>query len=86
VKLEDTIGLMCSDDYRDRMKAEYIQLAIRINKLEKYMEQCEDLATGFGQNLRAQRNAMGIYRTELGRRMENDGIPVESIDSVIEEE
>ena len=29
MKLEDTISLMTSDDFRDKTKAEYLQLKIR---------------------------------------------------------
>lgn len=32
--LSDTVELMCSEDYKDRFKAEYYQLLIRRNKLE----------------------------------------------------
>ena len=34
--LENTIDLMLSDDYVDRLKAEYIQTKIRYKKLKKY--------------------------------------------------
>ena len=34
--LENTIDLMLSDDYVDRLKAEYIQTKIRYEKLKKY--------------------------------------------------
>lgn len=33
MKLKDTAALMCSDDYKDRFKAEYLQLKIRRKKL-----------------------------------------------------
>ena len=33
LELSDTIGLMTSDDYKDRFKAEYLQLKIRYEKL-----------------------------------------------------
>ena len=33
LELKDTIDLMQSDDYKDRFKAEYYQLKIRIDKL-----------------------------------------------------
>ena len=32
--LNDTVALMLSDDYKERFKAEYYQLKIRIEKLE----------------------------------------------------
>lgn len=33
-ELKDTIDLMCSEDYKERFKAEYIQLKIRCDKLQ----------------------------------------------------
>jgi hypothetical protein len=38
IELKDTIEGMLSDDYQKRMIAEYQQLEIRINKLEKYFD------------------------------------------------
>jgi hypothetical protein len=34
VELKDTVDLMLSEDYKDRVKAEYYQLKIRIEKLK----------------------------------------------------
>lgn len=36
--LEDTIGLMCSDDYEDRFVAEYHQLRIRHERLSQIID------------------------------------------------
>ena len=38
VKLEDSIALMQSEDYRDRFKAEYYQVYIRFVKLKAMLE------------------------------------------------
>ena len=38
MKLKDTVDLMLSDKYDDRLAAEYQQLDIRIEKLEKMLE------------------------------------------------
>ena len=35
MNLTDTIALMNSDDFKDRFRAEYLQLTIRLSKLEK---------------------------------------------------
>ena len=35
--LSDTIDLMCSNDYKDRFKAEYYQTKIRYDKLHKVL-------------------------------------------------
>ena len=36
--LKDTINLMTSDDYKERFKAEYYQLEIRLDKLTSMLE------------------------------------------------
>ena len=38
MEIKDTVELMLSDDFRDRLQAEYDQLDIRIQKLEKAIE------------------------------------------------
>lgn len=38
MELVDTINGMLSDDYTDRLKAEYQQLIIRIDGLERYLK------------------------------------------------
>lgn len=37
IELKDTVELMNSDDFRDRFKAEYIQLLIRTLKLQNML-------------------------------------------------
>lgn len=39
MKLTDTVASMNSDDFKDRFRAEYLQLTIRLSKLEKML--CE---------------------------------------------
>ena len=38
MKLNETVEMMNSDDYRERFKAEYYQLEIRLNGLAKMLE------------------------------------------------
>jgi len=38
MELKDTIELMQSEDYKDRFKAEYYQIKIRLEKLEAMLE------------------------------------------------
>ena len=38
MKLEDTISLMTSNDYKDKTKAEYLQLKIRHEKLANILK------------------------------------------------
>ena len=39
MELLDTIGLMGSEDYKKRFRAEYYQIKIRTEKLEKMLEE-----------------------------------------------
>lgn len=34
MKLVETVNLMCSNDFKDRFIAEYVQLVIRLSKLD----------------------------------------------------
>lgn len=43
MELKDTIKLMESDDYKDRFKAEYYQLKIRKDKLQKMVHNWDSL-------------------------------------------
>ena len=43
MELSDTIELMASVDFKERFKAEYYQLEIRINKLRKIVDNYEYL-------------------------------------------
>lgn len=38
-ELVDTIEMMCSDDYKERFKAEYYQLVIRYERLKKMVDE-----------------------------------------------
>lgn len=37
MELDDTIGMMTSMDYRDRFRAEYFQLSVRLGKLKNML-------------------------------------------------
>lgn len=37
-ELKDTVSLMCSDDYKERFKAEYAQVAVRYEKLKEMLD------------------------------------------------
>ena len=41
MNLSDTIGMMTSDDYRERFKAEYYQTKIRYEKLKAFNNKIE---------------------------------------------
>lgn len=72
MELKDTIALMTSDDYKDRMKAEYYQLVIRIDKLKKYIDSC----CGDTSAHKKQLHAMTDYLSSLCVRMVAEGVSV----------
>ena len=43
MNLKDTIEMMNSADYKERFKAEYYQLAIRIDKLRRFVDDYDNL-------------------------------------------
>lgn len=42
MELKDTVGMMLSDDYKERFKAEYWQLKIRYEKLKDMLDRWEN--------------------------------------------
>lgn len=42
MKLEDTANMMCSDDYKEKFKAEYYQVVIRYKKLKNMLERWDE--------------------------------------------
>ena len=41
-KLKDTVSLMCSDDYKERFKAEYMQVCVRYQKLKAMLDKWDE--------------------------------------------
>ena len=50
MRLEDTISLMTSDDFKDRTKAEYLQLKIRHENLSKLLKRYREGTLDFVPN------------------------------------
>ncbi len=75
MELRDTIDLMLSGNWKDRLQAEYFQLDIRIKKLEPYIELLTKEAREKGAGridlmfLRRQIKHMKKYRQELETRL-----------------
>ena len=42
MKLTETVEMMSSDDYKERFKAEYYQLKIRVNGLKKMLDKWDN--------------------------------------------
>lgn len=77
--LEDTVNLMKSDDYEDRFKAEYFQLKLRIEKLDRILIKDEAGTLGFQLScskeiLEDQKYYMEEYLRVLRVRAEKEGI------------
>ena len=78
-KLSETIELMTSENYDDRLKAEYEQLEIRIQGLAKMLVGYRDGTLSFTPKcsydmLKGQLRAMQMYSEYLQDRAETEGI------------
>ena len=79
MELLDTVELMVSDNYKNRMKAEYLQTKIRYDKLHKMIVKYESNTLDFEPScsldlLKKQASAMGKYLYYLECRAEIEGI------------
>lgn len=79
MELLDTVELMVSDDYKNRMKAEYLQTKIRYDKLHKMIVKYESNTLDFEPScsldlLKKQASAMRQYLYYLECRAEIEGI------------
>ena len=78
-KLSETAEMMNSADYKERFKAEYLQLKIRMkglsNMLEKYKEGTLNFKPSCSYDLlNGQLKAMDMYASYLEERAEIEGI------------
>jgi hypothetical protein len=79
MELTDTIELMSSTDYKSRFKAEYLQLKIRYDRLNKMLVKYEAGTLNFKPTcpidiLRSQASAMSNYLYALEVRAEIENI------------
>ncbi len=74
--LEETIPLMTSNDYKERLKAEYFQLKIRANKLLKVIDSGV-FVSSLNVIAQAQLNHMINYMAILAFRAYIEGINLE---------
>lgn len=80
--LKDTVESMLSDDYIDRLVAEYFQLKIRYNKLCKFCERYRDGKLDFTPDctlelLLDQKLIMSRYMSILERRFVAEEISID---------
>ena len=78
-KLSETVEMMNSADYKERFKAEYLQLKIRMkglsNMLKKYKEGMLNFKPSCSYDLlNGQLKAMDMYISYLEERAEIEGI------------
>ena len=81
MELKDTVAQMNSSDYKERFKAEYKQLTIRLLKLGAMLEKWEAGELGYNpicpyETLRTQYNAMLKYKCCLEIRAELENIRI----------
>ena len=79
MELKDTVALMCSADYKERFKAEYLQLKIRRDKLGAMLDKWDagklDFTPTCSRDLYGfQLYTMDGYLDVLRRRAELEGV------------
>ena len=79
MELRDTVDLMNSTDFKERFRAEYLQLRIRHGKLKYMLERYDEGTLYFAPTcpielLKAQEKAMASYLHMLQLRAEFEGI------------
>ena len=82
MELKDTIEMMVSVDYKERFKAEYLQLKIRINGLRNMLKKYKAGTLTFKPScsydlLNGQLKAMEMYAQYLKERAEIENIELE---------
>lgn len=80
--LKDTVEMMLSDDYKERFKAEYRQVTVRLEKLKAYLklwDRCELTFTPDcpRSTYDLQRRGMEDYVAALEARAVMEGIDIE---------
>ena len=83
MELKDTVKLMLSDDWRDRMLAEWLQVKIRYKRLIDAINMADQGKGKYRSEagravLKSQREMMANYMTILEWRMEDAGIEFEA--------
>ena len=72
--LRQTVPLMLSDDYKERMRGEYFQLKIRMEKLSARINTMPDGATRSKELLFQQLSIMKLYEEVLETRADEEEI------------
>lgn len=76
MELKDTVDLMLSDDWKDRLKAEYMQCLIRIGKLQAALRE-NTMGSWEREVLTQQLHTMCGYCGVLASRVLQNGIAIQ---------
>lgn len=81
IKLADTVSDMTSDNYKERFRAEYIQLELRLSGLRSMLDRYENGTLTFMPDcsvelLKRQANVMANYLAILAERADTEHIQV----------
>lgn len=82
MKLSETVEMMNSADYKERFKAEYLQLKIRMKGLANMLQKYKDGTLSFKPScsydlLNGQLKAMKLYKDYLEERAEIENIDLD---------
>lgn len=85
MELKETVQMMSSANYKERLKAEYLQLKIRMNGLSNMLKKYKEGMLTFKPScsydlLNAQFKAMNMYASYLEERAEIENIELFSED------
>lgn len=82
MELKDTVELMLSDDYKDRLEAEYLQTKVRYVKLVNALSNIEslDIDDKMKELMNKQKDVMSEYMDILRERAYLDGIDLMKYD------
>lgn len=82
MELKETVEMMCSGNYKERFKAEYLQLKIRMIGLNNMLEQYKEGTLTFTPScsydlLKGQFKAMDLYASYLEERAALEGVELD---------
>lgn len=77
MKLKDTVELMLSDNYKDRLKSEYFQIRLRYNALIRFLyhpNKNKELTEEQKELMKKQSHYMYHYMIVLSERCKAEGV------------
>lgn len=82
--LKDTVDMMCSSNYANRLKAEYYQISIRCQGLKTMLEKWDNSTLPFTPTAERgiydlQMTAMENYKQILEKRLSAEGIDITNL-------